>query len=306
MMSAATTHTRLIRQFGLLPMEPLKKHTRFRVGGPAELLALPGSGSELRDLVLAARQHKLCVTLLGGGSNVLVSDKGIRGLVIGLKNLRSAIVLKGKNGLEAAAGEPLSRVVSFAVKRGLAGLEFAAGIPGTIGGAVMMNAGTAAHGICEILDSVDVLDLTSLELKILKKKDLDFSYRHLNLPKAVIISVRAKLETENPAKVKARFEANLEAKNTSQPVSQASAGCFFKNPDPSTPAGKLIDQAGLKGMRVNDAQVSRQHANFIINRGKATCKDILDLKSMIQEKVFEKFNIKLETEVRLVGNEKKN
>ncbi|WP_022664418.1 UDP-N-acetylmuramate dehydrogenase [Desulfospira joergensenii] len=304
-MTPANTHTRLIQRFSLLPMEPMKKHTSFRVGGPADLMALPRTGRELRDLIQSARQHRLPITIIGGGSNILVPDRGIRGLVIVLKNLRSSIQLKGNTLLEASAGEPLARIVSSAVDQGLSGLEFAAGIPGTLGGAVMMNAGTADRWISHVLDSVDVLDLNTLELKILKKEEMDFSYRNLSLPDKVILSVRLKLEPGDPELIRDRFEKNLKAKKKTQPVSLASGGCFFKNPGPDQSAGKLIDQAGLKGMRVNDAQVSDCHANFIINRGNASCKDILALEKIIREKVWEKFNIRLETEVKVVDDGKK-
>ena len=305
-MTLAQKHSRLIRNFGLLTQEPMRKYTTFRVGGPADLLALPHTGRELRDLIQSARARHLPITIVGGGSNLLVSDQGIRGLTIVLKNLRSSILIKGDTCLETSAGESLARVVNFAMTRGLSGLEFAAGIPGTLGGAVIMNAGTADNWMSHVLESVDFLDLETLELKILKKRDMEFSYRKLNFSGGVIVTVRLELERDTPETIRNRFEMNLKNKNKTQPVSQASAGCFFKNPGPDQSAGKLIDQAGLKGMRVNDAQVSDRHANFIINRGNASCKDILALESMVREKVWEKFNIRLEAEVKVVGDGKED
>ena len=198
------------------------------------------------------------------------------------------------------AGERLSKICQFAINHSLSGLESAAGIPGTVGGAIMMNAGTKSWKISDIIESIDVLNKNMLTAKTIEKKDLDFSYRRLN-QSGVIMAVRLKLLETNQEKIKKTFKKNLIKKNTTQPVSLASAGCFFKNPTSGKSAGELIEKSGLKGMRINDAMVSEKHANFIVNINNATYEDILLLKQHIQKIVFKKYHIKLKTEVRLEG-----
>ncbi len=308
-MTLDTDHIPLRESFGLLTQEPLSRYTSFRVGGPADLLALPKERHTLLALLRAARNSGLPITILGGGTNTLVSDKGIRGLVIVLTALKtvpcvlenSEFLAGDQKILRADAGERLSTVCRFALDQGLAGLEFAAGIPGTLGGALCMNAGTASQEISRVIWSVDLIDTQTLTFQTLEQKDLTFSYRTFEATDKIVVGARLALTPADPATIQKTFEANLLRKKNSQPLSLASAGCFFKNPSAHSPAGRLIEQAGLKGRRINDAQVSDLHANYIVNINQARCEDILALKTLVQHTVFEKFGILLETEVQVMG-----
>ncbi|MCM2285413.1 MAG: UDP-N-acetylmuramate dehydrogenase [Desulfobacula sp.] len=294
----------MAQTFGLLRDEPLKPYTSFKVGGPADLLALPKTVEELTALLGYASQQNIPVTLLGGGTNVLVSDKGIRGLVIVTTGLKSGIRITDstpeKALVDAAAGERLSTVCRFALDHSLSGLEFAAGIPGTLGGALAMNAGTKAGDMSGIIRDIKILDFKTLNLEILERKKLDFSYRCLKLS-GIIVAATLALKPGNRTGIEQTVQANLSFKKATQPISVASAGCFFKNPVQGMPAGELIEKSGLKGTDFNGARVSDLHANYIINTGNATCDDILRLKQHIQDTVFNAFKIKLETEVRIEG-----
>lgn len=294
----------LAQDFDLLINEPMDKYTSFKVGGPADLLAMPETRIQLKDLLEKASGLGIPVTIVGGGTNLLVKDRGIRGLVVNMSNLRSKVVLNQKDDdeqiISAGSGHRLSEVCWFAVNHSLSGLEFAAGIPGTIGGAVIMNAGTKSRDMSSLVESIDVLTQKSFTFQTIESKELDFTYRQLNLAD-IIVGVKLKLQKKEPEKIKKEFQTNLRSKKTAQPVSLASAGCFFKNPDQKKSAGELIEKSGLKGMRINDAMISEHHANYIVNTCNATCKDILLLKEHIQKTVLQKYNIKLETEVRIEG-----
>jgi UDP-N-acetylmuramate dehydrogenase len=235
---------------------------------------------------------------------VLVSDKGIRGLVILTTHLKSDIRIidasPEKSLVFAQAGERLSTVCRFAVNHSLSGLEFAAGIPGTLGGAIAMNAGIKTGDMSGVVADLMILDTKAMTLQTVRKKALEFSYRHLNVP-GIIVAATLALRPADQTMIEQTVKQNLDLKNSTQPVSAASAGCFFKNPAKGMPAGALIEKSGLKGTRVNDAMVSDIHANYIINTGNATCDDILSLKKIIQERVFNIYKVKLETEVKVEG-----
>lgn len=294
----------LAQEFDLLVDEPMENHTSFKIGGTADLLALPEDKIQLKNLYKKALQLNIPITLFGGGTNLLISDKGLRGLVIITKQLKSKIELIETDSdittIIAGSGERLSKICRFAINNTLTGLEFAAGIPGTIGGAIIMNAGTKSGEMSTIIKSIEVFNQNTLEMETIEKNLLNFSYRHLDLS-GIIVSAAITLKKGNQEHIEQIFKHNLNSKNSTQPLSFASAGCFFKNPAVGKSAGELIDKAGLKGMSVNDAAVSEKHGNFIVNRGNATCQDILLLKQQIQKIVFEKFSINLETEVRIEG-----
>ncbi len=294
----------MAQKISLLRDEPLKPYTSFKVGGPADLLALPKTAEELTALLGYAAQQNIPVTLLGGGTNVLVSDKGIRGLVIITRELKSGIRIEASSPKEtlvaAAAGERLSSVCRFALDHSLSGLEFAAGIPGTLGGALAMNAGTKAGDMSGIIRDIKIVDPRTLTLEIVERKNLEFSYRCLELP-GIIVAATLALKPADRLEVERTVQENLSFKKSTQPISVASAGCFFKNPAQGMPAGELIEKSGLKGISINGARVSDLHANYIINTGNAACDDILRLKQHIQDTVFNAFKIKLETEVRIEG-----
>lgn len=299
------------KTFDLMSEEPLSRYTSFRVGGPADLLALPSNPQTLVSLLTAARREKIPVTIIGGGTNTLVSDKGIRGLVIVLTALKTKPIIlenpqtdtvhKDKKNICADAGERLSTICQFAMDQELSGLEFAAGIPGTLGGAIMMNAGTSAWDISQVVTAVEVVDIKNSACQTIERKDLEFSYRKLSLSDKIIVRAHLTLTKGDPGRIKSTFAQTLKNKKETQPISQASAGCFFKNPSPDMPAGKLIEDAGLKGVQINRARISDLHANFIINTDNARCEDILALKRLIQKTVFEKYQINLETEVKVTG-----
>ncbi|MCP3872089.1 MAG: UDP-N-acetylmuramate dehydrogenase [Desulfobacteraceae bacterium] len=303
-MIAKKTKSALAQKFNLLVDEPLKNYTSFKIGGPADFLALPKSKTELIRLLKEADHHDMPVTLFGGGTNLLIGDKGIRGLVVITKHLKSTIRIidkkRAKTTLYTESGERLSKVCQFAINHSLSGLEFSAGIPGSIGGAIKMNAGTLSGDMSTIVETIEVLNQETFKVKTLHRQSLDFSYRKLH-QKGFIVAATLKLTFEDPEKIKHIFKQNLAKRNATQPVSFASAGCFFKNPTQGKPAGELIEKSGLKGMRVNDAMVSDIHANYIVNINNATCEDILLLKQKVQEAVSQKYHINLETEVRMEG-----
>jgi UDP-N-acetylmuramate dehydrogenase len=298
------SYAKMARNFGLLMNESLKPYTSFKVGGSADLLAMPGTAEELKELLRAASEYDIPVTLLGGGTNVLITDKGIRGLVVITTHLKSDIRIIGsspeKSLVRVDAGERLSTICRFAATHSLSGLEFAAGIPGTLGGAIAMNAGTKTGDMSGIVVDLMVLDTKALTFQTIERQNLDFSYRHLKVP-GIIVAATLELKPADQMVIEQTFKQNLLLKNTTQPVSVASAGCFFKNPAKGMPAGELIEKSGLKGMKLNGAMVSDIHANYIVNIGNATCGDILTLKKHIEETVFNTFKVKLETEVRVEG-----
>ncbi len=285
-----------------LKNEPLKHYTSFRVGGPADLMALPGTLQELREALVYADAQGLPVTLLGGGTNVLISDNGIRGMVIVTTSMASGIkIVPDKTGLlEASAGERLSSICRFAASKALSGLEFAAGIPGTLGGAIAMNAGIPERNMSEVVSQITVVDPSTGSVKHIPREAMTFSYRRLE-PLGIIVAATMILTPGDRDAIESAIQRQIRRKNETQPVSSASAGCFFKNPTHGMPAGALIEQSGLKGKRINDAMVSEIHANYIVNIGRATCADILALKEQIQKTVFEKFGVQLESEVRVEG-----
>ncbi|NWH04756.1 UDP-N-acetylmuramate dehydrogenase [Desulfobacter latus] len=291
----------------------MDRYTSFRVGGPADLLALPQTVEQVIALVKTAQKVELPVTIIGGGTNLLISDKGIRGLVIILTRLKQNIesITPPINAdsdspariyLTALAGQPLGSLCRYTADAGLAGLAWAAGIPGTIGGAVMMNAGAFGNDMSHVVRQLEVLDLVTLETVVLPANRLEFSYRKLSLENSVVLKVRLGLTRADANTVRDEFYRNLKIKQSTQPVSQASAGCFFKNPPGVKSAGFLIEQAGMKRARYNGAMVSDRHANFIVNHGNACARDILNLADQVKKRVYKKFGINLTEEVKTIGD----
>nr|WP_321399963.1 UDP-N-acetylmuramate dehydrogenase [uncultured Desulfobacter sp.] len=298
----------MFASFGAQTQKAMDRYTSFRVGGPADLLVQPETIDQVVAVAKAAHKAKLPITIIGGGTNVLVSDKGIRGLVIILTQLKQQIELSTDGDeqnpiyLTALAGEPLHRICRYAADDGLAGLEWAAGIPGTIGGAVMMNAGAFGSDMSRVVTEIEVLNLATLETIVLSAKDLPFSYRKLALENSLVLKVRLGVTKADTETIKEEFNRNLKTKHSTQPVSQASAGCFFKNPPGGKPAGFLIEQAGMKRAQYNGAMVSDLHANFIVNQGNASASDILNLAGQVRKSVYEKFGINLKEEVKTIGD----
>lgn len=289
--------------------EPMSVHTTFRVGGPADVFVTVTDESELIDLIKCLNENSLAFYILGGGTNLLVKDHGIRGVVIHMARELAKISQSGATMISVMAGANLSALCRFAIHHGLSGLNFALGIPGTVGGAIRMNAGAWKGEIGDVLESIRVL-CPDGRIETMDKTSLTFSYRSLSLAEennkdlssSVIIEGRFLLSQQRPEILQAEADELLKARKKSQPTALASAGCFFKNPEDFESAGKLIDLAGGKGLRAGDAAVSEKHANFIVNQGRATAEDILRLMHTVQELVLKKFNILLEPEVKIVGN----
>ena len=284
----------------LLLAEPMTKHTSFHIGGPAELMAQPQSEAELQSLLLKAAEAAVPVTLVGNGSNLLVRDKGIRGLVIKLGSMLRDIKVSG-NVLTFGSGVSLAQASRKAAELGLSGMEFAVGIPGSIGGAVYMNAGAYDGEMAKVVKSVRVMDAAG-EVSELSAGELDFGYRHSALQGSgkIVTSVTVELAAGDKQAIAEKMADFSNRRITKQPLELPSAGSMFKRP-PGYFAGTLIDQTGLKGYTVGGAQVSTKHAGFVVNIGGATAADVLQLISDVQEKVFAAHGVHLEPEVLVLG-----
>jgi len=279
--------------------EPLAKHTTFKIGGPADLFYEAKTTKELIKVIKLIKKLRIPYFVLGGGSNILVADEGFRGIVIKMSNVKCQM----SNGkIIAGAGVSLGELLKLAAKNSLAGLEFAAGIPGTVGGAVRGNAGAWQQAIGDKVVGVKVLTPTG-RIKWLKAADCQFSYRQSRFKKTkeIILEVELKLEKGDKKEIEAKIRENL-AKRASQPT-QPSAGCIFVNPKPLS-AGKLIEKCKLKGRQIGEAQISSQHANFIVNLGRAKAQEVIKLIKLIKKKVKEKFGIDLKEEICFVGFDK--
>lgn len=286
----------------LLLEEPMAKHTSFRIGGPADVLAQPADEAELAALLKRAGEHAVPVTLVGNGSNLLVRDKGIRGLVIKLSNLFSSITVDG-NVITFGSGISLAMASKKAASLSLSGMEFAVGIPGTIGGAVYMNAGAYDGEMAKVVTCVRVMDMQG-KISELQASELDFAYRHTALQNSgwIVISVTVALQPGEAESIAAKMADFSQRRISKQPLELPSAGSMFKRP-PGYFAGTLIEQTGLKGYTVGRAQVSQKHAGFVVNVGGATAKDVLQLISDVQSKVFAAHGVRLEPEVLVLGEE---
>jgi UDP-N-acetylmuramate dehydrogenase len=273
----------------------LKKHTSFRIGGPADYFVIPKNLKELNEALKFAEEKNLMVALMGAGTNLLVLDKGFRGLVIKLGGGISYIKVRGRTAW-VGAGTYLSSLLQTLMRKGLGGLEFLAGIPGTVGGAVVMNAGAWGREIGKYVKSVRVLEKSGKE-RVLEGKQLKFGYRTSIFQKGkyLLVEVVFRLRKKRPSFIKRKMQEFLGKRKKSQPLGVPSAGSIFRNP-PNGFAGKILEEAGCKGWRVGDAQVSHKHANFIINLGEAKARDVLQLMTKMQKAV----KVKLEPELKLM------
>ncbi len=287
---------------GLLLQEPMQEHTTFRTGGPADYFLMPKNGEELRDSIKILKKYDIPYLIVGNGSNLLVRDKGIRGAVIQIYQKMADIIVDGEY-IEAQSGALLSAVAAKAADASLTGLEFASGIPGTIGGAAVMNAGAYGGEMKDVLVSVDVLT-KELEKKTIPVEELDLGYRHSIIPKEgyIVLGARLRLKQGDETAIRSRVAELAEQRREKQPLQYPSAGSTFKRPTGHF-AGKLVQDAGLKGKTIGGAQVSEKHSGFLINIGNATAQDVLDLIAFCQKEVKEQFGVTLETEVKIVGEE---
>lgn len=289
--------------------EPMSVHTYLKIGGPVEIMVFPEDVISLKNVLSAAERKKIPVFVFGAGTNLLVGDGTIHGIAVSLKAFRSVEYTRGtdegKVVLYAGAGLPLAALVNYAKKNGYAGIEALAGIPGYIGGAVYMNAGSFGVEIKDVIVSVAVMNMHG-DIVILDRDEIGFSYRRSNLPEgSIILSANIMLKRDNPDDVARRTREFLKKKSSTQPLGEPSAGCIFKNPEGDA-AGRLIELAGYKGMKKGDVEVSRVHANYFINRGRATCRDFIELMETVKAGVREYSGIELEPEIKIIGKEKLN
>ncbi len=277
---------------------PLKGLTTFGIGGEAEYFFTPKNAAQLAGALQQAKRNGLPVFILGGGSNILIVAKRLSGLVIKLSSpYFKKISSKGKF-IYAGSGSPLSKVLKTAWEKSLSGFEFSAGIPGTVGGALAMNAGIPGESIFDLLEAAAVMDYNG-KTKIIKKDKIKFAYRKSGLDKYIILSAKFKLKPGQKEKIRQAIKRYLESRRTKQDWKGLSAGCVFKNPQPDLSAGRLIDLCGLKGRRQGGAQISRRHANFIINCANAKASDVLSLMKLASGRVKNKFGVKLEPEIKI-------
>ena len=280
--------------------EPLKNHTTFQIGGKCIALIEPKKVEDIIKAIKICRENNLKFFVIGNGSNLLVPDDGYNGVIIKIKSEFSNIQVEWEC-LIAHSGAKLSEVYTVAYENSLTGFEFASGIPGTIGGAIFMNAGAYGGEMKDIVESVEVLDLDNYEVKELKNEELDFSYRKSIIQRKnyIVLTIKLKLKKGNKEEIKAVYEDLREKRNSKQPLNFGSAGSTFKRPEGHF-ASKLIEDAGLKGYHINDAWVSEKHSGFIVNKGNACYREVMELIEYVQKVVFEKFEVKLETEVRIL------
>lgn len=279
--------------------EPMKNHTTFRIGGPADYYLEPDR-EHLPKAVELAERYGVPVTVIGNGSNLLVRDHGIRGLVISVGKPMADVQVDGSK-IYAEAGAMLGKIAALAAQNSLSGFEFAGGIPGSFGGAVVMNAGAYGGEMKDVLVSVDVMTPDGKFLQI-PAEELELGYRHSIIPEKqyVVLGGVIRLTPGNPDEIRGMMEKWRQSRMEKQPLEYPSAGSTFKRPEGYF-AGKLIMDAGLRGYRVGDAQVAEKHCGFVVNRGEATAADVLQLIADVQDRVHECFQVELEPEVRIIG-----
>ena len=279
--------------------EPMRKHTSFRIGGEVEVMAFPKTREELANILQTSALLDIRPVILGAGTNVLAPDAGIRGLVICLKDCLDGMEQLDDTHIRVMAGVTMTRAAVFAANLGLGGMEFAHGIPGTVGGGVYMNAGAYGGEICQVAERVEVMDLHG-NLMTLSNEEMGFSYRHSILEEKalIVISTVFRLAPKPVDAIKAQMKELIQKRSSSQPLDMPSAGSAFKRPVGGY-AAALIDQAGLKGFRIGDAAISEKHAGFAVNLGNATANDVKTLLKEVSDRVYVQTGIRLEPEVRI-------
>lgn len=280
--------------------EPMKNHTTFRIGGPAEIFVTPGSIGEVRDIIAVCRKQAVPYYVMGNGSNLLVSDRGYEGVIIQIFKEMNEIRIEGDT-VAAQAGALLSAIANQALEEGLAGFEFASGIPGTLGGACIMNAGAYGGEMKDVVREVTLLTPEG-EIRDVPGEQMEFGYRTSMAARtgAVILAARIRLRRGDQEAIRARMEELREKRVSKQPLEYPSAGSTFKRPEGYF-AGKLIQDAGLRGFTVGKAQVSEKHCGFVVNKGQATAADVAELMRRVSDKVEEQFGVRLEPEVKRLG-----
>ncbi|WP_417202162.1 UDP-N-acetylmuramate dehydrogenase [Acetoanaerobium sticklandii] len=292
----------IVSEEDILTREYMKNHTSFKIGGSADFLVTPRTVDQIQNLIITLKKENIPVFIMGNGSNLLVSDKGIRGVVIKLSKNFSSFSISGDE-VKAQSGILLSTLSKSIVNESLSGFEFASGIPGTIGGAVTMNAGAYDSEMKNIVEEVVAMDMDG-NIKTFTNQEMNFRYRKSRVTDETLVVLEAKLKLEkgNIEDIKAKIDDFTVRRTTKQPLTAYSAGSTFKRPEGYF-AGKLIEDAGLKGIIMRNAAVSSLHSGFVINTGDATCENILELIEFIKLTVFSKFGVMLEEEVRVVGEQ---
>ncbi len=286
----------------ILQDESMKLHTSFHIGGKADYFVSPSCEEKVRTLILRLKEEGIPYLVIGNGSNLLVRDKGIRGVVVRIGQNLSSYSIEGEE-VYAEAGLLLSGLSKHILAESLEGFEFASGIPGTVGGAMTMNAGAYGGEMKDIVKAVRVLDSNG-EIREIPGEDMKFGYRRSRVIEdgLVVLGTRFLLKKGSYEQIRSKIEDFTHRRNTKQPVADYSAGSTFKRPEGHF-AGKLIDDAGLRGIRHKDAQVSQLHCGFVINKAEASCEDVLELIRFVKKTVYDRFNVELEEEVKIVGEE---
>lgn len=289
----------LLPEIDLSFTETMAKHTSFRIGGRAEVMAFPKNAQELADILRICKELNTEPAILGAGTNVLAPDNGLTGVVVCLKDCMGGLEQMDDSHIRVGAGVTMTRAAVFAANLGLSGLEFAHGIPGTVGGGVYMNAGAYGGEICQVCESVDVMDRYGV-LTTYTADQMGFSYRHCILEDngGIVVSAVFALRSKSPEDIKAQMKELMAKRSASQPLDLPSAGSAFKRPVGGY-AAALIDNAGLKGYQIGGAAISTKHAGFAVNLGGATAEDVKNLLTQVSDIVFEKSGIRLEPEVRI-------
>lgn len=281
---------------------PMSEHTSFRIGGPADVMAFPQDDGDLKDLVAFAESKGFQFHVLGAGTNLLVRDGGVRGIVVNMCEGFKDTSWLDEGKAVVGAGVRLPELVNQARDRGLSGLEFAVNIPGTVGGAVMMNAGAYGGEMADVVEGIEVIGRKG-QKGFIPKSELNFSYRKAVLPKGAIVTrAHMRFRKGGPEEIRARMAEFRERRKASSAIPYPNAGSIFKNPEGRI-AGKLIEEAGLKGERSGGAMVSEAHANYIVNAGGAKAKDVLALMALVRDKVFSSLGIVLEPEIKVIGED---
>ncbi len=281
--------------------EPMKKHTTIRIGGPAKCLVLPTSIEEIKNIIKYANENNIKYYIIGNGSDIVVRDEGIDGLVIKINSKFDNVDIEGET-IKVLAGTSMPKLSQIAKKSSLTGLEFACGIPGTVGGGVRMNAGAYGSEMSNVIEDITYLD-ENCNIVTITNKEAKFAYRHsifTDNPRYVVLSATLKLKKGNIEEIDKVMKENTAARKLKQPLEYPNAGSTFKRPEGYF-VGKLVSDAGLRGYEIGGAQVSIKHTGFIVNKGNATSKDVEALIKYIQEVVYEKFKVKLETEIEFIG-----
>lgn len=288
----------IFQKINYITNEPLSKHTTFRIGGPAKYIFMPKNADEIKQIIDYCKCNNEKYIVLGNGSNVLVSDEGYDGIVIQIYNNFNKIEVEDNN-IYAQSGALLSKIAATARDNGLGGMEFAAGIPGTLGGAIVMNAGAYGGELKDIVSFVDILESNG-EIKRYSGEAMEFGYRHSIVDnEKIVLGAQIKLETCDKSEIISKMDELKEARISKQPLEYPSAGSTFKRPQGYF-AGKLIDDCGLRGYKVGGAMISEKHCGFVINYDNATCADVMELMKNVSDIVYEKFEVRLEPEVKII------